>query len=74
MEECVCGVVGLSIIYVEVREELDLVSWDVDNAPAHGWNLLLSFLILGYWCMFLIVRWWVTGLLYAKVTAQMMGP
>ena len=32
MEECVCGVVGLSIIYAEVREELDLVSWDMDNA------------------------------------------
>ena len=25
------GVVGLPIIYAEVQEELDLVSWDVDN-------------------------------------------
>ena len=32
MEEHVWGVVGLSIVYVEVREELDLVSWDMDNA------------------------------------------
>ena len=27
MEESVCGVVGRSIIFVEVREEMDLVSW-----------------------------------------------
>ena len=26
-----CGMVGLSIMYAEVLEELDLVSWDVDN-------------------------------------------
>ena len=32
IEECLCGVVGFSIIYAEVHEELDLVSWDVDNA------------------------------------------
>ena len=32
IEERVCGVVGLSIMYAEVREELDLVSWDVDDA------------------------------------------
>ena len=33
IEESVCGVVGhsISIIYAEVREELDLVSWDVGN-------------------------------------------
>ena len=31
MEERVYGVVGLSIIYAEVWEELDLVSWYVDN-------------------------------------------
>ena len=27
-----CGVVGDSVIYVEVHGELDLVSYDVDNA------------------------------------------
>ena len=32
IEERICGVIGLSVIYAEVREELNLVSWDVDNA------------------------------------------
>ena len=32
IEDCLCGVVGYSVIYAEVHGELDLVSWDVDNA------------------------------------------
>ena len=31
MEKRVCGVVGISIIYAEFREELNLINWDVDN-------------------------------------------
>ena len=32
VEKPLCGVVSLSFLYIEIHEELDLVSWDVDNA------------------------------------------